>query len=102
MPIRFKCPNLKCQKVLSVKDELAGQKRACPACKQVLTIPSASAGPAPPPKAPAGPEAGTATDTSPATTNGSPVDVDELAMSLFADEPKPAAPAEPPKTLTTT
>ncbi|MBI1913908.1 MAG: hypothetical protein HYS12_04115 [Planctomycetes bacterium] len=106
MPIRFKCPNPKCQKVLSAKDQQAGKKVTCPACKQVLTIPGASSGPAPAPKAPAG--AGTTTDASTATTNGAPADADELAMSLLADEPGApasvgrAAPVEQPKTLTAT
>jgi hypothetical protein len=104
MPIRFKCPNPKCQKLLSVKDQLAGKKVPCPACKQGLTIPSASTAPAPPRKAPASAEAATSTDAATATTNGVPADADAdaLAMSLLADEPKPAAPVEQPKTLTTT
>src|SRR5207245_717253 len=102
MPIRFKCPNPKCQKVLTAKDQQAGKKVACPACKQVLTIPGASSGPARASKAPAEPEAAPTTDGVTATTNGAPADVDELAMSLLADEPKPAAPVEQPKTLTIT
>lgn len=38
MAIRFKCPH--CQKSLSVKDEFAGKKGSCPACKKGLTIPA--------------------------------------------------------------
>jgi DNA-directed RNA polymerase subunit RPC12/RpoP len=37
MPIRFKCPN--CQKPLAVKDQMAGKKAACPACKKALVVP---------------------------------------------------------------
>jgi len=37
MPISFKCPH--CKKSLKVKDELAGKKGACPACKKALMIP---------------------------------------------------------------
>ncbi len=44
MPIRFKCPN--CQKGLVVKDELAGKKVKCPACKGPVTIPAPIAPPA--------------------------------------------------------
>jgi uncharacterized protein YbaR (Trm112 family) len=44
MPIRFPCPH--CKRGLSVKDHLAGKRAACPACKQPLTIPAASAAPA--------------------------------------------------------
>jgi hypothetical protein len=39
MAIKFKCPNPECTKALSVKDELAGKKAACPKCKKILTIP---------------------------------------------------------------
>jgi hypothetical protein len=39
MTIKFKCPNPECTKALSVKDELAGKKAACPKCKKILTIP---------------------------------------------------------------
>jgi hypothetical protein len=41
MTIKFKCPNPECTKALSVKDELAGKKAACPKCKKILTIPRA-------------------------------------------------------------
>lgn len=37
MPIRFRCPG--CQKVLSVKEHLAGKRAPCPACKHPLQIP---------------------------------------------------------------
>src|SRR5207249_4046218 len=70
--------------------------------KQVLTIPGGSSDSAPAPQAPAEAEAATTADGSTATTNGVPADVDELAMSLLADESRPAAPVEQPKTFTTT
>lgn len=38
MSIKFNCPH--CQKLLNVKDELAGKRASCPACKKVLTIPA--------------------------------------------------------------
>jgi hypothetical protein len=60
MPIKFKCPH--CQKGLSVKEQLAGKRAACPACKKPLTIPVPTAAPA---------------------------DIEDLAASALADEPKP-------------
>jgi hypothetical protein len=60
MPIKFKCPH--CQKPLGVKDELAGKRAACPACKKVLTIPAPTA---------------------------AAVDIEALAASALADEPAP-------------
>src|SRR4051812_4111543 len=72
MTIRFKCPNARCQKVLTVKDELAGKRARCPICKQSVTIPVPMA--APP-----------------------PADLEDLAAAAFADEPaeKKAAAAAP-------
>lgn len=40
MPIKFACSS--CQKLLRVKDELAGKRAACPSCKKVILIPQAS------------------------------------------------------------
>jgi hypothetical protein len=71
MPIKFKCPH--CKKGLSVKEHLAGKAARCPACKQMLKIPSPVT--APP-----------------------PADVDELAMSVLQEKPA-EAPAEAPKTV---
>src|SRR5437879_3709240 len=48
MTIRFKCPNAKCQKVLVVKDELAGKRARCPICKQPVSIPAPVSAPPPP------------------------------------------------------
>jgi hypothetical protein len=78
MPIKFKCPNPSCQKTLSVKDQLAGKKAACPACKKVLTIPT-------PP---------TVATPAPAVSGQ---DAEALAASFLADEPKAAA--EEPTTI---
>jgi outer membrane biosynthesis protein TonB len=49
MPLSIQCPN--CGKKLTAKDEMAGKKATCPACKKVLLIPSArpAARPTPPP-----------------------------------------------------
>jgi hypothetical protein len=48
MTLKFSCPQ--CRKVIRVKEELAGKKAKCPACQQVLMIPTlpqpASAAPA--------------------------------------------------------
>lgn len=44
MPIKFKCPN--CQKLLNVRDHLAGKRAACPACKKPLVVPAPQAAPA--------------------------------------------------------
>src|SRR5438876_11058813 len=44
MPIRFKCPH--CQKGLVVKEQMAGKKAACPACKKVLSVPALRSRPA--------------------------------------------------------
>ncbi|HYT87166.1 MAG TPA: hypothetical protein VEL76_00470, partial [Gemmataceae bacterium] len=81
MSIRFKCPNPTCKKALTVKDDLAGKKAACPACKKSLTIPR----PQPAAQVP-GPSA---------------EDLEALAAAAFADEPaapgKAAAAPEPAK-----
>ena len=91
MPIKFKCPNPSCRKPLSVKDQLAGKKAACPACKQVLTIPAA-------PTASAPPRPTTAAVAETATAPAAPADAEALAASFLSDEPK-AAPTEEPRTI---
>jgi tetratricopeptide (TPR) repeat protein len=58
MPIKFKCPH--CKRPLSVKEDLAGKRAPCPACKNVLTIPVPTAAVA---------------------------DIEALAASALADEP---------------
>jgi hypothetical protein len=72
MTIRFKCPNTKCQKALVVKDEQAGKRLRCPACKQPVSIPAPVA---------------------------APEDLEAFAAAAFADEPgaKQAAAAAAPK-----
>ncbi len=37
MPIKFPCPH--CKKTLQVKEQLAGKKGTCPACKKPVTVP---------------------------------------------------------------
>jgi hypothetical protein len=45
MPIGFPCEQ--CRQQLRVKDELAGKKVKCPACGQIVLVPSLTAAPAP-------------------------------------------------------
>src|SRR5262245_40630046 len=75
MAIRFKCPNPGCQKALSVKDEAAGKKLACPICKKSFTVPvpRAAPGPAPKPAAPV-PTAADLEDIAAAALAGGPGD----------------------------
>src|SRR5947209_9128231 len=84
MPIKFQCPN--CKKGLSVKEELAGKKAACPACKKAPAIakqqgPSAPATPRPAARKPAAPVP-------------PPVDLEALAAAALADEAPGAAETE--------
>ena len=59
MPIKIKCQNAACAKVLVVKDEMLGKAIKCPSCQAVVTVPNpasrpaAPAAPAPAPAAPA-------------------------------------------------
>lgn len=103
MPIKIKCPS--CQKVLVVKEGMAGKRAACPACKHVLTVPATSAAPAPasaaarPAPAVANPPRAAPPRPAQSKPPASPppsADVENLAASLLADEPKPedAGPAE--------
>src|SRR5262245_60284402 len=77
MTIRLKCPNAKCQKVLVVKDELAGKRVRCPACKTSVSV-----------AAPIAP----------------PADLEAFAAAAFSEEPaaqKAAAEAAAPKSTQT-
>ncbi len=111
MSIKIRCPN--CNKALSINESMAGKRAACPACKTVLTIPSpspatapaatapvaAKAPPAPRPaaaKPPAAPRP--APKAAPAPETPPPEDIENLAASLLADEPKPET-LEAPKTI---
>src|SRR5437762_8059246 len=47
MTLKFSCPH--CRKAIRVKEELAGKKAKCPACQQVLTIPTVARSTGPPP-----------------------------------------------------
>jgi hypothetical protein len=71
MPIKFNCPH--CKRGLSVKDHLAGKRAACPACKQPISIPAATAAAAP---------------------SAIPEDLEALAAAALGDESKPAAPVK--------
>src|SRR5947209_1257075 len=98
MAIKFNCPH--CGKALNVKDNLAGKKGPCPACKKVLTVPAATPAPAAAAAGtpPAPPSAATA-DTTPAPAPAAPAgpsqaDLEAEAASLLADKPEQAAPVE--------
>jgi len=74
MPIKFTCPH--CKRGISVKDQFAGKKGACPGCKKIVTIPNAAptaSAPKPPPV---------------------PADIEAQAAALFSDEPPPSTAAE--------
>jgi len=70
MAIKFNCPQ--CKKEFSVKDNLAGLRRACPACKKMLTVPA---------------------------PNSAPANVEEFAAAALADQPEPAAPVKEAETI---
>jgi hypothetical protein len=74
MAIKFHCPH--CQKPLNVRDQFAGRRAACPACKKSLTVPTKSVLPAAP-------------------STPSP-ELEELAAAALSDEP---AAQEAPKTI---
>jgi hypothetical protein len=74
MTIRFKCPH--CQRGLSVKDHLAGKRAACPACKQVVSIPAAVG-----------------------ATPAAAADIESLAAAALADDPKPVEVPEDTRTI---
>ena len=70
MAIKFNCPQ--CKKEFNVKDNLAGLRRACPACKKMLTVPA---------------------------PNSAPANVEEFAAAALADQPEPAAPVKEAETI---
>jgi hypothetical protein len=108
MSITFHCPNPACKKRMTVKDEFAGKKGVCAACKQRLVVPAANgvAAPAPAAKAPS--------PAAPAKARAAPVDVEAEAAAFFSEgpteapapasetspaprqTPKPAKPSTPP------
>ncbi len=97
MPIKFPCPH--CQKVLSVKDHLAGKKGPCPSCKKILTVPLEStaalsaAAPTPPPATTPSNGHTSAKTPQPAEKPVEPApppeDAEAAAAAAFADEPPP-------------
>src|SRR5262245_19068420 len=48
MPIRTRCPNAACNRVLTAPDPYAGQRRRCPHCGTPVLFPSAAVTAAPP------------------------------------------------------
>ncbi len=90
MSIKFPCPN--CKKTLTAKEEQAGRKTTCPACKKPLVIP--------------GPAGARPRGAKPAPGNGktaarssapSPEDVEAAAAAVFSDAP--AADAAAPTSI---
>lgn len=71
MTLKFSCPH--CRKGIRVKEELAGKKAKCPACQQILTIPTVTR----------------STATAKPTTES---DLESLALAALAEKSK-AAPA---------
>ena len=70
MPIKFNCPH--CKKEFNVKDQLAGKRAGCPACKKILTVPA------------------------PTST---PVNVEEFAAAALAEQHEAPAPQKEPETM---
>jgi hypothetical protein len=71
MPIRFKCPN--CKKALAAKEQMAGKKAVCTACKKPLVIPAPVSNPA---------------------------DVEDFAAKLFTESPVAKVEEKPKSTQT--
>ncbi len=122
MPIKFTCPH--CKTGISVKDQYAGKKGACPVCKQIVTVPqpgvSQPTTPQATPKAAPAQQAAPATQPKPVPKAAPPsqpkpvpptaparpkvetppppppppADVEAEAAALFHDEPPPAEPTE--------
>jgi hypothetical protein len=100
--IKFECPH--CQKKLSVKDELAGKKGACPGCKKVLLVPAlapAAAVPAPAkavakpkPAAPAAPQEPPPAPVTAPPPLPAPSDEDLEAAAAAALSDGPTAPVD--------
>src|SRR5713101_2926960 len=80
MTLKFSCPH--CRKGIRVKEELAGKKAKCPACQQVLTIPTV--------RGPASPTIKSTTDS----------DLEAKALAALVDQSKsPAPPQASTKTI---
>jgi hypothetical protein len=69
MALKFSCPH--CRKGIRVKEELAGKKGKCPACHQVLTIPTVA-------------RPGAPTSAKPTTES----DIEALALAALAEKEK--------------
>jgi hypothetical protein len=85
MLIRFKCPH--CQRVLSVKDNLAGKKGNCPGCKKVVLVPNPASGT----KAPRGGAESSETRGNGPLGNGvepSHADMEAHAAAMLGDKPE--------------
>src|SRR5260370_40122309 len=71
MTLKFSCPH--CRKGIRVKEELAGKKAKCPACQQILTIPTVT-------------RATASSPTKPTTES----DLESLALAALAEKSKSA------------
>src|SRR5438105_3529941 len=99
MPIKIKCPS--CQKLLSVKESMAGKRGACPVCKYMLTIPALTGPGSAPPERPPAPLMSRAFAPPPAKAPEPAPSAEELerqAAALLNDVNKDG-PVEPPKTV---
>lgn len=87
MPIKIKCTNPNCGKILNAPDSMAGKRANCPSCKTTLTVAAAPVAAPPAPAAPAAPPAPAkpAVAKSPAPENGT-----------APRKPAPPPPAPPP------
>jgi hypothetical protein len=84
MPIRFRCPH--CQKMLGVKDHLAGKKAKCVQCSKIVLIPKA--------QGPAELIAQPAPARIEPTIERPPEELDSLAAAAFSDPPAEAPPED--------
>src|SRR5438105_4269071 len=89
MAIKFACPH--CGRPLSVKDELAGKKGPCPACKKIVTIPSSTSTAI---QAPGG-VVGFRTGTPPRSAPMSSEDAERAAAEVLAQQQSAPQPATP-------
>src|SRR5262245_48936354 len=97
MAIKIKCPS--CQKVLNVKDSMAGKRGACPNCKFMLSIPAAAPPASAPPSTPAAPSRPPAAPPpSPPPPAAPPEDTESVIAAMLGDEKK-NGPVETPKTV---
>src|SRR5438477_8611931 len=89
MAIKFACNH--CGRPLSVKDELAGKKGPCPACKKLITIPFSTSTAIQPPGGIVGFQAGLPPRPAPISAD----DAERAAAEVLANQTPPPEPAAP-------